>query len=224
MILGRKPEAVTIRVPRRSAAAVRRRGRARRGAAPGAGGAGDQFVRPTDVAWDARRQHLRRRRPWRQRAHREVRPERSVPAHRGARADRSRGQFNIPHSIAIDAQGNVYVADQGNKRIQVFDNDGTFKIADHRTSAYRRRSASRGGSHQYLYSSHAGDEYGMDDAAIYKIELDGRVVGKFGTAGKQIKEFGLVNAVDCRTENDLYVGELTNWRVQKLTLHPKRTP
>ena len=42
----------------------------------------------------------------------------------------------------------------------------------------------------------------MDDAAIYKLELDGRVVGKFGRPGKLIKEFGLVNSIDCRTEND----------------------
>src|SRR5262249_12118806 len=34
------------------------------------------------------------------------------------------GQFNTPHSIAADAQGNVYVADRGNRRIQVFDGDG----------------------------------------------------------------------------------------------------
>ncbi len=37
------------------------------------------------------------------------------------------GQFDMPNSVAVDAQGNVYVADLGNKRIQVFDNDGTFK-------------------------------------------------------------------------------------------------
>ncbi len=35
------------------------------------------------------------------------------------------GQFNTPHSIAVDAQGNVYVADRGNRRIQVFDGDGS---------------------------------------------------------------------------------------------------
>ena len=38
-------------------------------------------------------------------------------------ADRSQwkserpGQFNVPHSIAIDAQGLVYVADRGNNRV-----------------------------------------------------------------------------------------------------------
>src|SRR5580700_3918021 len=36
------------------------------------------------------------------------------------------GQFNVPHSIASDAQGNIYVADRGNRRIQVFDGDGKF--------------------------------------------------------------------------------------------------
>src|SRR5881227_928 len=36
------------------------------------------------------------------------------------------GQLNTPHSIAADAQGNIYVADRGNRRIQVFDGEGKF--------------------------------------------------------------------------------------------------
>ena len=34
------------------------------------------------------------------------------------------GQLNTPHNIAADAQGNLYVADRGNRRIQVFDGEG----------------------------------------------------------------------------------------------------
>src|SRR6266700_1507177 len=34
------------------------------------------------------------------------------------------GQFNTPQSIAVDAHGRVYVADRGNRRIQVFDDEG----------------------------------------------------------------------------------------------------
>src|SRR5204863_2300817 len=50
MILGRKPEAVTIRLPQTGSSASS----AGRGAAgSGAGGAGDQFLRPSDVAFDA---------------------------------------------------------------------------------------------------------------------------------------------------------------------------
>src|SRR5689334_20450350 len=37
------------------------------------------------------------------------------------------GQLNLPHSMAVDAQGNAYVADRSNRRIQVFDNDLKFK-------------------------------------------------------------------------------------------------
>jgi DNA-binding beta-propeller fold protein YncE len=36
------------------------------------------------------------------------------------------GQFDVPHSIAIDSDGRVYVADRANNRIQIFDQDGKF--------------------------------------------------------------------------------------------------
>jgi hypothetical protein len=61
----------------------------------------------------------------------------------------------------------------------------------------------------------------MDGGEIYKMELDGKVLGKFGRAGKLMKEFGSVNEIDCRNPDELLVGELTNWRVQKLSLHPR---
>ena len=62
----------------------------------------------------------------------------------------------------------------------------------------------------------------MDNGEIYKMELNGKILGKFGTAGKQLKEFGSVHEIDCRNQNEIYVGELTNWRVQKLTLHSEQ--
>jgi DNA-binding beta-propeller fold protein YncE len=214
MILGRKPEAVSIRMPSPNPSpAPPGRGSA---GTPGAGGAGDQFIRPSDVAFDGEGNIF-------------VADGHGANA-RIAKFDRNgrfllswgsrgadTGQFNVPHSIATDAQGNVYVADQGNKRIQVFDGKGGFK-SQITTVGVPQAVCVSAGPHPYLYSSHAGDQYGMDDAAVYKLELDGRVVGKFGAAGKQPKQFGLINAIDCRTENTLYVGELANWRVQKLTL------
>lgn len=36
------------------------------------------------------------------------------------------GQFNVPHSVALDAKGRVYVGDRSNKRIQIFDSNGKF--------------------------------------------------------------------------------------------------
>ena len=51
------------------------------------------------------------------------------------------------------------------------------------------------------------------------MELDGKILGQFGKAGKLLKKFGTVNQLDCRNPGTLLVGELTNWRVQKMTLH-----
>jgi hypothetical protein len=113
------------------------------------------------------------------------------------------------------------VADEGNRRIQVFDGNGTFKkqFANVGTPT---AICITSGPRQYLYVAHTGDADGMEDAAIYKLDLEGNIVGKFGKAGKELKQFGVVNSIDCRTENELLVGELTNWRVQKLTLKPSR--
>jgi len=36
------------------------------------------------------------------------------------------GQFRLPHAIAVDRRGVVYVADRENSRIQVFKGDGTY--------------------------------------------------------------------------------------------------
>jgi DNA-binding beta-propeller fold protein YncE len=129
------------------------------------------------------------------------------------------GQFNTVHGIALDAQGNVYVADSGNKRIQVFDGEGNFKSQIQNVGTPSALCITPG-PRQYLYSSSSNPPENIDiDGEIYKLDLSGKIVGKFGKAGKLPKEFGTVNAITCRNDNELYVGELGNWRVQKLTLH-----
>jgi hypothetical protein len=50
--------------------------------------------------------------------------------------------------------------------------------------------------------------------------LDGTIVGKFGRAGKALKEFSTVHEIDCRNPNELYVAEITDWRIQKIILRP----
>lgn len=155
--------------------------------------------------------------------------------------DRGTGQgdFNTPHSIATDAEGNVYVADRGNRRIQVFDGDGKFlrQFAidvpyDHAIrpvfgNKIDNPTGTMGpgapwaicitpGPHQFLYSV---DGY---PGRIYKLSLDGKVLGVFGGPGKQLKQFGWVHELACPSENLIYVAELLNWRVQKLILHPEK--
>jgi hypothetical protein len=57
---------------------------------------------------------------------------------------------------------------------------------------------------------------------VYKLSLDGKVLGVLGSTGRQLKEFGWIHEIACPSENVIYVAEILNWRVQKLLLHPER--
>ena len=155
------------------------------------------------------------------------------------------GQFNTVHSIAADATGKIYVADRANLRIQVFDGDGkllnTIKFPvpvdpnarpaigakpNLETCAKEGGTQCPGapwavcitpataGASQLLYVS---DAY---PGRIYKLSLDGKVLGVLGESGKQPKQFGWIHEIACPSENVLYVAEILNWRIQKLILNP----
>jgi DNA-binding beta-propeller fold protein YncE len=130
------------------------------------------------------------------------------------------GEFDVVQGIAIDNQDNLYVADYNNERIQVFDTRGNFRREMSGFGAPMAICITQG-PNQVMYVSNSNPPDNLDvDGEIYKVELDGTIVGQFGTAGKQIGQFGTVNAIDCQEENDLLVGELGNWRVQRVTLQP----
>ena len=183
---------------------------------PGSGIPGSGFSRPTDVAWDRTGNiYVADGIGTNDRIAKFDKDGRFI-SHWGS-TGKGPGQFDGVKALAIDAQGNVYAADLGNKRIQVFDANGTFKSEFGSVGTPIAMCMTRGAT-QHLYISHAGDADGMEDAAIYKVQLNGKVVGKFGAAGKMPKEFGLANSIDCRNESELLVGERTNWRVQKVSL------
>jgi hypothetical protein len=186
---------------------------------PGSGIPGDSFVRTAGVAWDAQGNVYVADGQGDGIGNARV-AKFDKDAHfikswgqRGSEA----GQFNSLRGIAIDAKGLVYVADGGNKRIQVFDADGNPK-AQIAGVGVPAAICITPGAHQYIYVSNSNDAESLDNGEIYKMELDGRIVGKFGRAGRLAKEFNMVNSIDCRSENELLVGELGNWRVQKVTL------
>jgi NHL repeat len=192
------------------------------GRAPaGAGTPGSTFNRPTDVAWDkAGNIYIADGIGNTNRVEKFDKDGKYIKQWGSTGSEN--GQFNGVKSLAVDAQDNVYVADLGNKRIQVFDSDGNFKTSFGNVGNPLTMCITKG-STQYLYVAHSSELVdGMEDAAIYKVQLNGTVVGKFGTAGRQPKQFGLVNSIDCRNENELLVGEMANWRVQKVTLRAAR--
>jgi len=182
------------------------------------------FNRPTDVAWDAAGNIFVADGYGNSRVVKYDKNGRFI-ASVGSKGG-APGQLNLPHTIATDAKGNVYVGDRSNSRIQVFDNDLTFKAIYDRVGAPWAVCISPG-PHQYLYSSNSNPDSNNSllnavTGEIYKMELDGTVIGKFGHAGKNLGEFSTVHEIDCRNENELLVSEIISWRVQKLTLHPVR--
>ncbi|MBV8903977.1 MAG: hypothetical protein JOZ22_10120 [Acidobacteriia bacterium] len=204
MLLGRKAEAVTV--PAREPANR-----------DGAGQPTDLFDRPTDVAWDAAGNIFVADGLGNARIAKFT-PDGKFVKSWGKKGTAS-GDFANVRSIAVDAQGNVYAADGGNKRIQVFDNDGNFKTAFTDMGNAQALCLTKG-PNPVLYASNSNPPDDIDrDGEIYRMRLDGTITGKFGRAGKLMKEFGTVNAIDCRNQNTLYVGEIGNLRVQKLILH-----
>ena len=203
MLLGRKAESEII--PPRT---------------PGGDGAGqptDLFNRPTDVAWDAGGNIFVADGAGNARIAKFDKDGKFVKS--WGKRGTGPGEFANVLSIAVDAQGNVYAGDGGNKRIQVFDNNGVFKTAFSNFGNAQAMCITKG-ANPVLYVSNSNPWNDIDSAGeIYRMRLDGTVLGKFGRAGRLLKEFGAVNSIDCRNESTLFVGELANLRVQKLVLH-----
>ena len=53
---------------------------------------------------------------------------------------------------------------------------------------------------------------------IFKVALDGKVLGVIGRSGRQLKQFSGAHQIACPSDREIYVAETSNWRVQKLLL------
>ena len=139
-------------------------------------------------------------------------------------------EFNTPHSIATDFQGNVYVGDRGNARVTVLDNDLNLKANYDQTGNPWAVCVSGGPGpkdpgKQYLYVSNSWPDSAPAAQAeytgeVYKMELDGTIIGKFGKGGKAVGEFSTIHQMDCRDPDVIFTAEINNWRSQKILLKP----
>jgi streptogramin lyase len=168
------------------------------------------FNRPTDVAWD------RQGNAYISDGHNNSRVVKIGPNGEWllswGRRGSAPGDFNLPHTIAVDSKDRVYVGDYGNSRIQVFDTSGRYLKE---LSGFGHPSAicMTPPPNEYLFTSDGAGHF-------YKVDLDGRILGWFGKWGKRAGEFNNVRGLHCQNEHELYTGETENWRVQRLRLHP----
>ena len=91
------------------------------------------------------------------------------------------GQFDLAHSVVIDAQGLVYVADRQNRRVQVFDVDGRF-VKEWRYAGLPCGLYLGADQQMYLASGFAGQ--------ILKLDKNGKAIAATGQPGKGLGEFG----------------------------------
>ena len=151
----------------------------------------------------------------------------------GEHANMNPGRFRNPHNMQVDRQGNVYAADRGNRRIQIFDKDGNFLRFIHLNVPYDKKRQpvlgnltpnrpdetapwtlciTTNGPTQYLFAADS------EPGRLYKLSLDGKILGWFGESGRQWGQFNWPHGIACPSENEVYVADLNNWRVQKLVM------
>jgi sugar lactone lactonase YvrE len=149
------------------------------------------------------------------------------------------GQFRLPHAIAVDRNDNVYVGDRSNRRIQVFDTDGRFlrkftidvppdsatRAVNGSTPTGARLAAVIGAPNSICITPSDNQVMFVGETTypgrIFKVSLEGKVLGVIGRSGRELKQFSGAHALACPSEHEIYAAETSNWRVQKLILHPQ---
>jgi 6-bladed beta-propeller len=183
------------------------------------------FCRPTDVGWDLQGNIFVSDGYCNNRVVKFDKDGRFLAQAGSEKAGKGPGELNLPHGLQVDHEGNVYVADRSNFRYSVFDNNLKFKTTYDNVGVGWTACISEG-PHQYLFASNSNPNGNMPGSwaitgEIYKMELDGKIIGKFGHASKDFGGFQVVHMMDCRNPDQIVVGEIESWRVQKLLLKPE---
>jgi DNA-binding beta-propeller fold protein YncE len=108
------------------------------------------------------------------------------------------GQFDVAHSVVVDAKGLVYVADRQNRRVQIFDLDGNYVKAWPFAGLPCGLAIARDGQ-MYLVSGFAGQ--------ILKLDANGKALAATGQPGKALGQFGEAHYLTFGPKDDIYVAD-----------------
>ena len=108
------------------------------------------------------------------------------------------GQFDLAHSVVVDAKGLVYVADRQNRRVQIFNVDGQY-IKEWKFAGLPCGLYIGPGQQMYLASGFAGQ--------ILKLDANDKAVAAMGQPGKGLGEFGEAHYMTMAPGGDIYVAD-----------------
>ena len=124
------------------------------------------------------------------------------------------GEFYNPQNLATDSDGNVYVTDLGNRRVQKFDNNGIFL-----------KTWGTAGSEPSQFNSISG--IAVDQNSVYvvdnqlnkiqKFDLDGKFVTQWGTQGNGPGQFMLPSGIATGNNGTVLVVDTGNHRIQEFS-------
>ena len=126
------------------------------------------------------------------------------------------GEFDLPHGIALDAAGRVYVADRSNARVQIFTPTGEY-VSEWKGPAFGRPYSVAIAAMNRAVVVDGGDqpESGADRSGAVFVNLEGRPLNRFGRFGNQDGQFRLAHDVAVDRAGKIYVVDVRGQRVQK---------
>jgi peptidylamidoglycolate lyase len=126
------------------------------------------------------------------------------------------GQFDLPHGIALDHNGRVYVSDRSNARVQIFDTNGHY-ISEWKDSDIGRPYDVALTANGTAFIADGGDqpETPPDRSGVAVLRRDGILMERFGRWGNYDGQFEMAHCIAVAKDGSVYVGDISGKRVQK---------